>query len=192
MDTKALLSDAMASPPSPGSPPTIVHEIIQSGLPPSEKKFSRVLDDVATVTGAGFETTASVLRLIMYHVFSNDKILQRLRTELSGVSADPDTKILEQLPYLTSVIMEGMRLSPAIGSRMARLTHDRDIHYGKWRIPASTPVGMTTILMHTDEELYPEPLSYIPDRWMDSEVRKKLEKTYAPFSRGTRSCLGMQ
>lgn len=88
--------------------------------------------------------------------------------------------------------MEGMRLSPAIGSRMARIAPDRDLFYGAWRIPAGTPVGMTTILMHTDKTLYPDPLKFNPDRWMDVEARKKLDRTYAPFSRGTRICLGMQ
>lgn len=102
-----------------------------------------------------------------------------------------EVKKLEQFPYLTSVIMEGMRLSPAIGSRMARIAPDRDLFYGNFRIPAGTPVGMTIILMHTDETLYPAPLSFNPDRWMDLEERKKMEKTYAPFSRGTRMCLGM-
>lgn len=151
---------------------------------------------MATITGAGFETTASVLRLVFYYIFSNQEILRRLRAEIDMVKGDGDAvleiKTLEQLPYLTSVIMEGMRLSPAIGSRMARIAPDRDIFYGDFRIPAGTPVGMTTILMHTDETLYPTPMSFNPDRWMDFDVRRKLDKTYAPFSRGTRICLGMQ
>jgi cytochrome P450 len=60
---------------------TIVHEILESNLSPKEKTFERVQDDIATVTGAGFETTGSVLRLIFYHVFSNAEILSRLRAE---------------------------------------------------------------------------------------------------------------
>lgn len=102
-------------------------------------------DDVATVTGAGFETTASVMRLVLYHVYSNPEMLQRLRAELDEATSKPpgkmDVKTLEQLPYLTSLIMEGMRLSPAIGSRMARIAPDRDLFYGDLRITAGTPVG---------------------------------------------------
>lgn len=153
---------------------------------------------MATITAAGFETTASILRLVLYHIFSNQEILRRLRAEIAtvnGISSSSDAKLevktLEQLPYLTSVIMEGMRMSPGIGSRLARIAPDRDLFYGDLRIPAGTPVGMTTILMHTDETLYPAPLSFNPDRWMDPEARRKMDKTYAPFSRGTRICLGM-
>jgi cytochrome P450 len=153
-----------------------------------------------TVTGAGFETTANVLRLVFYHVFSNASILQRLRAELASAGGPPQSsaqievelRTLEQLPYLTSILMEGMRLSPAIASRMTRIAPDRDIVYGEWNIPAGTPVGMTTLLMHTDEKLYPEPLHFKPERWLDLNARKKADKAYMPFSRGTRNCLGMQ
>lgn len=159
-----------------------------------------MFDDVATITGAGFETTASVMRLIIFHIFSDAEILERLRAELAttvrehppSADANIDIKTLEKCLYLTSVLMEGMRLSPAIGSRMARIAPDRDIFYGDWRVPAGTPVGMTTILMHTDKTLYSEPFKFNPDRWMSNQARKKLDRVYAPFSRGTRICLGMQ
>jgi cytochrome P450 len=181
-----------------------VHEIFDSNLPPEDKTVARVFSDVATVTGAGFETTASVLRLVTYHVFSNGAILRRLRAELaeaaaarssptgSGSTPMMDLHTLERLPYLTAVLMEGMRLSPAIATRSQRIAPDRDLVYGDWRIPAGTPVGMTVLLMHTDERLYPDPQRFDPERWLNPETRKKSEKTYAPFSRGTRICLGMQ
>jgi cytochrome P450 len=203
-DTEALMGAADASSAQSGAEkhgsPTIVHEILKSNLPPADKTFSRVFDDVATTTGAGFETTASVLRLTLYHVFSDADILSRLRAEVHSLQTgtdqssfvEPNLNALERLPYLTSVLMEGMRLSPAIASRMARIAPDRDLFYKEWRIPANTPVGMTTLLMHMNETLYPDPMRFNPDRWMAMEVRKSSEKTYAPFSRGTRICLGMQ
>lgn len=172
----------------------MVHEIVHSNLPPSDKTFDRIFEEIATVTGAGFETTANTLRLILYHVYTNGKILQRLRKEIASVSTDPSEPIalkqLEQLPYLTAILMEGMRLSPAIATRAARIS-DRDMSYGSWRIPAGTPVGMTTLLMHTDEKLYPNPMCFDPDRWMDSTARGEADTKFAPFSRGTRICLGM-
>ncbi|KAH9906974.1 cytochrome P450 [Xylariomycetidae sp. FL2044] len=171
-DTKHLLRVAAApsNQDEAQTPRTIVHEILDSKLPPEEKQFTRVHNDVVTITGAGFETTANVLRLVLFHL---------------------DLTKLEQLPYLTATLMEGMRLSPAIGSRMARIAPDRDLFYGGLRIPKGTPVGMTGILMHTDEKLYPEPLRFDPERWLDPEAWKGLDKVYAPFSRGTRICIGM-
>ncbi|KAF5869064.1 putative cytochrome p450 protein [Botrytis fragariae] len=178
-DTKEFLAAIALSDPDDKAPHNIVHEILDSNLPAEDKKFERVFDDVATVTGAGFKTTASVLRLIIFHVFNSPEILKRL------------LKTLEQLPYLTSILMEGMRLSPAIASRSARISPDGDLTCGKWRIPSGTPIGMTTLLMHTDEKLYPDPIQFKPGRWMDIDARRKHDKIYAAFSKKTRICLGM-
>ncbi|KUJ06910.1 cytochrome P450 [Mollisia scopiformis] len=199
-DTERLLNAASSSSccsTEEDTPRTVVHEIADSDLAPADKSLPRVLNEVQTIVGAGLETVSGVLRLMLYHVFSNAEILQRLRAELQTVnnisSSDDlmDLKKLEQLPYLTSIIMEALRMSPAIGSRMARVVPDEDLVYGDWNISAGTPVGMTTILMHFDETLYPDPYSFNPDRWMDVEKRKKFAKIYAPFSRGSRICASM-
>ncbi|XXH01450.1 hypothetical protein Hte_007810 [Hypoxylon texense] len=193
-DTRDTMAAATSSSPDNKAQQTMVYEIIHSNLPPADKTFDRVMEEVATVTGAGFETTANVLRLVFYHVYTNEEILKQLRKELTSVHTKSSEPIalrgLEQLPYLTAVLMEGMRLSPAIATRAARIT-DKDLFYGDWRIPAGTPVGMTTLLMHTDGKLYPDPTRFNPDRWMDTTVRGAADLKFAPFSRGTRICLGM-
>ncbi|KJZ71258.1 hypothetical protein HIM_09331 [Hirsutella minnesotensis 3608] len=195
-ETERLLKAAASSPIDDDDAPTIVHEIVKSSLPPEDKTAKRVFADVATVTGAGFESTASVLRLLIYNVYSKPDILRRLRAELaqatsSNPTGDLNLAALEQLPYLTAVILEAMRLSPALGTRLQRIAPDRDLVYNQWVIPAGTPVGMTTIFMHMDERLYPRPQHFEPERWADPQAQKKAEKVYAPFSRGGRICLGM-
>lgn len=194
-DTRDIMAAAQESPTQDGIPSTMIAAILISDLSPADKTPERIFDEVATVSGAASETTAGALRLILFHVYSNTSILQRLRNEIksttTGASQPFTVKTLEQLPYLTATLMEGMRLSPAIASRMARVT-DKDLLFDKWQIPAGTPVGMTTILMHTDEEIYPDPMSFNPDRWMDPMTRSVLVSKFAPFSKGTRICLGMQ
>lgn len=174
--------------------PTIVHAILKSDLIPVEKEFFRIHDDVSTVSGAAFETSAQTLRVLLYHIYYNTEILRHLRTELQQVPLESKTKlsVLEQLPYLTAVMMEGLRLSPGIATRMARIAPDRELVYKERVIPKGTPVGMTALLMHLDGSIYPNPKVFDPERWADLDTRKKYEKIYAPFSRGTRSCLGMQ
>lgn len=189
------MAAAASSSPDKAANDTMLHAIVYSDLPPAEKSFERVFEEVATVTGAAFETTASALRLILYHVYTNDNILGRLRDEIASISPESSKPVslkeLEQLPYLTAVITEGMRLSPAVASRAARVT-DKDLFYDNWRIPAGTPVGMTMLLMHTDEKLYPDPMRFNPDRWLSSVAGAATTSKYAPFGRGTRICLGMQ
>ena len=105
--------------------------------------------------------------------------------------------------------MEGLRLSPAAASRLQRVAPDRELVYpqgnldGKgqqvkkeWVIPRGTPVGMTQILMHLDESVYGQDAKdFNPERWMDEDFKKRVaggERMWAPFSRGSRNCLGMQ
>lgn len=57
-----------------------------SKLPATEKTTERVFEDVSTLAAAGFETTGSVLRLVLFHVYSNPDILKRLRDEIASVA----------------------------------------------------------------------------------------------------------
>ncbi|KAF2965905.1 hypothetical protein GQX73_g7677 [Xylaria multiplex] len=168
---------------------TIIDEILESKLSPSDKTVERIYEDVSTISNAAFETTASVIRPVLFHVFSNPTILQRLRAELESVITT-DLKTLEQLPYLTSVLKEGFRLGGGLSTRLQRVS-EKDLFYGKWRIPAGHPVGMTPLLMHTDNEVHHNAKSFLPERWIDAETRKRSERGFAPFSKGSRICLGM-
>lgn len=175
---------------------TIVGEIMKSKRPAVDKTFVAILEEVITIGGAGFETTAGVLKVVLFHLFDKPEILNRLRAELSSISRTIDTvearlTALEQLPYLTAILMEGLRLSPALATRLARVTPDRDLFYNDIRIPSGTAVGMTAILLHTDDTMYPEPRSFNPDRWMDPNPWSLNDKVFIPFSKGTRNCLGM-
>lgn len=188
-DTKDLMKAAES--PDDDGPRTLVHEIVQSKLPPPEKSFERIFEEVSTTTGAGFETTAAVIRNAAFHIYSDPRILQKLRAELAAAPSH-ELETLEQLPYLTATIMEAMRLAPAIATRSARISQDKDLVYADWRIPAGTPVGMTIHLLHQNEEEYPEPRRFNPDRWIDPSPWRLGNKIFVPFSKGRRNCVGMQ
>jgi cytochrome P450 len=82
--------------------------------------------------------------LTTFHVLSNPQVLQKLRAELEGAmpnpSETPTLASLEQLPYLTACIQEGLRLSYGVSSRLQRISPDKAMVFngGKrdWEIPA--------------------------------------------------------
>ena len=209
--TKKIMQ-SISSEEMDGKPRTIIHEILESNsLPPSEKDSFRVSAEVDTITAAGLETTAQIIRFTIYHIYTNLSLLHRLRIELrDAVCSHPADTIelsnylipslsqLEHLPYLTAAILEGLRLSPGTATRSARIAPDRDIVYNdKYVIPKGTPTGMTTLLMQRDERVYEGAEWFSPERWVeegsDGKVRvRRNEKAFAPFGRGTRMCLGMQ
>ena len=186
---------------------TLIHAILRSEqLPPSEKEFGRVHQELDSVKGAGFETVAQTLRFTIFQIYSDPMILHRVRSELSDLREslvstnacdDPSKGALltrmERLPYLTSVIKEGLRMSPGVAARLTRIAPDRDLAYGSWIIPAGTPIAMTVLLLHYSESQYLEPHKFQPERWMGhGQDKVQGSRVFAPFSRGPRMCVGMQ
>ncbi|KAK0105231.1 hypothetical protein ONS96_004631 [Cadophora gregata f. sp. sojae] len=50
---------------------------------------------------------------------------------------------------------------------------------------------MTSIMMHHNEKIFPDSYSFTPERWMDSDGAKRLERYMVTFTRGSRQCIGM-
>ncbi|MCJ1381679.1 hypothetical protein MMC17_004790 [Xylographa soralifera] len=179
------------------SHPVIFSEILESSLPESEKSHSRLRDEAQVVVAAGTMTTAWTLSVAMYHILANPTILSSLKTELHAALPSPSSPaplpLLEQLPYLTAIIYEALRLSYGVSNRLARVSPSpmlfTDALTGKtWSIPPGTPTSMTSVLINQDESIFPNALVFDPDRWLKNP---RLTKYLVSFSKGTRQCLGM-
>ncbi|KAI0385878.1 cytochrome P450 [Hypomontagnella monticulosa] len=174
-------------------------DLVESNLlPDEEKNMYRLSGEGFNLLGAGTETTAATLSVITYYLLTQPATYTRLMEELQGV--DPFNLKwveLEQRPYLWAVIHEALRLTPGISHRSARIARTEDLIYKskdgnvQWIIPRGTPVGMTSVINHSNEELFPNPDQYIPERWIvDGQPNYALEKFLISFGRGTRSCVG--
>lgn len=136
---------------------------------------------------------AVVLRGTAYHVAVNPSIRQRLFDELKAAipnpSAPPSLSELEKLPYLNAVVQEGLRLCEAVTHRIGRQFPDKTFNCHGYVIPAGSTLSMTGYLTHQNEDIYPEPQAFKPERWL--EDGKRLERYLVSFNRGPRSCLGI-
>jgi cytochrome P450 len=90
---------------------TVMHGILTSELPPSEKSERVLVDQAAGLVAAGIVSTRWTLTLACYHLVSQKDIWETLRRELEQANPSPDESIalsqLEQLPYLTACVEEG-------------------------------------------------------------------------------------
>jgi len=58
-------------------------------------------------------------------------------------------------------------------------------------VPAGQGVSMSILLVHRREDLYPDPFTYRPERWLGHEGgRAPQTYEWLPFGGGTRRCLG--
>jgi cytochrome P450 len=177
------------------SHPTIFHTLLSSDLPPEEKGVERLTEEAHTIIAAGQETLSLILTFITFHLLSNSAVLRTLKEELAKAIPNPDIvtpeATLSNLPYLTGVIKEGLRLGYGISGRLHRVpqepltfsSNDRE-----WTIPPGTPVSMTSALIHHDESIFPNSNEFRPERWIEDP---RLDRYLVSFSKGSRSCLGI-
>lgn len=179
---------------------TIFHEILQSDLPPNEKSLRRLGDEAQTILGAGVATTAWALSNACYYILADQDIHEHLRAELYAAIPDPSApdalsfQQLESLPYLRACIRESLRLSHGVSARNPRV-FNHPLHYGEWVIPPGTPVSMTIMDVHFDENIYPDPKAFAPARWLgDAKAQdgNSLDRYFVAFGKGPRLCLGIK
>lgn len=175
---------------------TIFHEILNSKLSDYDKSTDRLWQEGEVVVAAGTITTAWALGVSAYFALATPSILSRLKAELEAAIPDPaqplDLIALEQLPFLTGVVQEGIRLSHAISHRLHRICPDETLVYSdgdrEWCIPPGTPMSMTSNLVHHDERVFPDSHAFLPERW---EANPRLDRYLVSFGKGGRACLGI-
>ena len=114
----------------------------------------------------------------------------KLRSELQTLAPDAPLTALQQLPYLAAVCHEANRLSFGLTGRNARIAPDETLQYGPYILPPGTPMSMTTLCIHTDETVFPDPWTFNPDRWL-GPAGKERQKYQFGFGGGSRKCLGI-
>nr|XP_036582011.1 trichodiene oxygenase [Colletotrichum truncatum]KAF6790568.1 trichodiene oxygenase [Colletotrichum truncatum] len=192
--------------------PNIFAAVFDSDLPPEEKTTYRLTGEGSSLVYAGTETVSTALAALTFYILSKPLVLDRLAQELRTIVDDPCqlpswTK-LETLPYLSATVLEGLRLSYGVSLRSARIATDEDLVYrGKWSpndapsqidisyvVPSGWAIGMSSVIMHHDEDVFPNSHEFIPERWLDEhgQRRKDLERCLLTFSKGSRQCLGIR
>jgi cytochrome P450 family 135 len=133
-------------------------------------------DQLVTLLLAGHETTATALAWTFDLLLRHPTVLARLTDEVRAGEEDE---------YLRAVISESLRLRPVVPLAGRRLTVELDA--GELHLPAGTDVTPAIWLTHTRADLYPEPLSFCPERFLENPP-----STYGwiPFGGGVRRCLG--
>ncbi|KAL7783410.1 cytochrome P450 [Trichoderma ceciliae] len=164
-------------------------------LPEEEKETQRLADEALVVITAGSETTSRALTTMIYHVLANSRIHSKLVQELDAAIPNLDKETpystLEALPYLTAVIREALRIGALVPNR-SLLTADEPLQYKQWTLKPGTAFCMNTSKYLLDTSVFPDPTTFDPERWLgDQQQAQKLLHHFAPFSKGHRSCLGM-
>lgn len=143
-------------------------------------------DELLTLLFAGHETTATILAWAFYQICQNPAIRERLLDELGSGGNNDDGLKIAQLPYLSAVCQETLRLYPVIPGLFPRVARSA-MEIGGHRYEPETKFLPIIYLVHSREDLYPDPEQFKPERFLD---RQYSPAEYFPFGGGNRRCLG--
>lgn len=196
----------LSSKVSPDETPSIFTYLRDSPtLPTSEKSPQRLLDEATLLIMAGTYSPMLSLAVAHYHLIARPDIMKKLRSELSEHPDIVDATQLEQLPYLSAIMQEAHRLTFGLTGRNPRVCPDETVFYTKeseaggrqhqqtYRLPAGVSLSASTLLLHTDESVFPDPWRFDPERWLthDKNILARRRRCMMSFLPGTRGCLGI-
>jgi len=126
-------------------------------------------DVVATVLFAGYDTTSVTLTYALYMLCQNPDIVTKCLEEISTVGS---LKNYNDLVYCRAVITETLRLFPPAAQTIRTLQKPVQLPGDGFVIPAGTSVMVPIWSIHRDERNFPQPLNFLPERWVRQELKK--------------------
>ncbi len=150
----------------------------------------QVMTECWTLLTAGYETTAVALIWTWYLLCQHPEIYQKMQHEVDGVleGRTPTYDDLPHLPYCLQIFKEAMRLyppAPAIGREAVR-----NVEIGEYLLPKGTNLLISSYVMHRQQQYFPHPEQFDPDRFLPEREKEIPRYAYLPFGGGSRICIG--
>lgn len=178
-------------------PPSLLRTALESGL-----DIGTVKSEVVTFIVAGGDTvvlsTCFTAWLLSIHPTAQEKLYAELASVFHPDEDQPrqlDIRALEKCDYLTWVIMEGVRLYPAIPGPIPRTTVSSEssgshTHIEGFIIPPYTSVLIPPGTSSRDSRVFFDPDSFVPERWSKENATQDMYASMLSFASGPRVCIG--
>ncbi|KIW35014.1 uncharacterized protein PV07_01741 [Cladophialophora immunda] len=162
-------------------------------------KFSEA-DIFSVVHGAifaGSDSTASTMQSFFYYVLNSKSVYSKILEEVDAAYEKAgDVSLLEwsdsqQLEYFQAALRESMRLRPGVGVDISRLVPPGGAVVDGQKYPGGTSLAFNAWVLHRDEEIFgPDVENFRPERWLDKEKAKNMDRFMFQFGGGSHLCLG--
>jgi unspecific monooxygenase len=221
MQKADVLSSATLSVPDAGDRP-VVYQQLSRALGPScmgkgeggdggSSPLSESADELRLTIAselmdhikAGTETSGWTLVYLLHEMSQRPELQKSLRKEVvlvrrgeQSVENVPSARALDTLPLLNAIILETLRLHPAVPGSQPRITPPREKSTfslaGYTNIPPGVRIGAQAYSLHRNHDVFPRPDSWNPERWLVTDPRQKAEmmRWFWPFGSGSRMCIG--
>nr|QQL12306.1 cytochrome P450 CYP4CJ2 [Aphis craccivora] len=161
---------------------------------PDQMTIRDIREEVDTFLFEGHDTSSIAMTMTILLLGLHQDIQDHAREELYSIFGDSDRDAtmedLNAMRYLDAVIKETLRLYPSVPSFTREL--NTTLQLKKYTIPPMTTMAIFPYILHRNENIYPKPEEFIPERFLDEENKSKFLFGYIPFSAGARNCIGQK
>ena len=186
------LIDEKSKPSAASEHVDVVSLLIQAADEESGQKMDRVQvrDEAVTLLLAGHETTAQALTWTLYLLAQHPEVQARVIREVdeSLKGKIPSAEDLFELPYLSQVMEESMRIHPPVWA-FGRRSVDADEIRGH-AIPKNAILMICPYLTHRHPDFWKSPETFNPERFDENAAKDRHKFAYFPFGGGPRQCIG--
>ena len=176
---------------------------------------AQIADELGSLLVGATDTTVVVATWMLWELAQRPGWQKRIRQELREnkvqfIEGVPRYKSVKSLPVLDGFVMESMRMHPAQSIGLQRVARTSDASLGGIRVPAGvsmpisckyqdyltdytpkTVVSLQSRNVQRDPEVYPSPVEFLPERWIETNGgTKDMKDSFIIFSKGSRACLG--
>ncbi|KAJ7698615.1 cytochrome P450 [Mycena rosella] len=147
----------------------------------------------------GAETTPSALTSFILAMALNPAVQDRAQVELDALLSSaqcssptrlPTFEDRDQLPYISAIVKEVWRWNPSVPLGLPHVVTEDDVYRG-YRIEKGSIIWANVWAILHDEEIFPEPLKFSPERYLTDDSDRAGATVAAAFGFGRRICPGM-
>ncbi|KAI9927568.1 hypothetical protein ASPWEDRAFT_62293 [Aspergillus wentii DTO 134E9] len=177
----------------------VVSHSLREALDSGRISYEQYCANLRITFTVGHDNVEFLLTSAMYELGRNTRMQERLRAEVlasPSLATNPDA--LNNLPYLTSIIYEVLRLYPPIAEMINHTPAHTAFLGGKIPVHPGTLIGWNSYGLHTNPHIWgSDAIEFRPERWgievkdIQANVRRQNVKgNYIPFGMHARKCLG--
>ena len=112
-----------------------------------------------------------------------------MRAELLSNTNSTPKHDIQSLPYLSAVVKEALRTSMANPTRLPHVVPSPGWTFKSTQFPAGSLVGCSAYELHLDERIFPNPLAFQPERWLERSATAEMARDWFAFGAGPRACI---
>jgi cytochrome P450 len=160
---------------------------------PDRMEEKEILAGAVVNIGAGADTVSATLQALFYNLLRNKEVLSRLREEIDSANTAkvPSYEETQKLPFLQACIKETYRFHTPVGFGLPRVVSRGGVTIAGRHFSEGVLLSVNPWVIHRRADLFGSDADiFSPQRWMDAEQSREMDKYLIAFGAGYNQCPG--